>query len=240
MDESLAEKTFKEFGSLRRQCLFAVTILLVEDSRSASEAIRLFAAESGARVRRADSLQAASRHLAIYRPNVVMIDLGLPDGDGMALIRHLAAASTPIGALVALSGHDRQTWQAEAIAAGAAACMEKPIESLRSFQECILSVLPDAATRRRPEERDLLLVGRASVRAALEEDLKRARGLMAEAVPAGDRETIGYCAQFVGSVGEMLGDRDLVEAARVAGDAGGARVLAGLLDRRLGQGRQVA
>lgn len=240
MDEFLAEKTFKEFGSLRRQCLFAVTILLVEDSRSASEAIRLFAAESGARVRRADSLQAASRHLAIYRPNVVMIDLGLPDGDGMALIRHLAAASTPIGALVALSGHDRQTWQAEAIAAGAAACMEKPIESLRSFQECILSVLPDAATRRRPEERDLLLVGRASVRAALEEDLKRARGLMAEAVPAGDRETIGYCAQFVGSVGEMLGDRDLVEAARVAGDAGGARVLAGLLDRRLGQGRQVA
>lgn len=236
----MAEKTFKEFGSLRRQCLFAVTILLVEDSRSASEAIRLFAAESGARVRRADSLQAASRHLAIYRPNVVMIDLGLPDGDGMALIRHLAAASTPIGALVALSGHDRQTWQAEAIAAGAAACMEKPIESLRSFQECILSVLPDAATRRRPEERDLLLVGRASVRAALEEDLKRARGLMAEAVPAGDRETIGYCAQFVGSVGEMLGDRDLVEAARVAGDAGGARVLAGLLDRRLGQGRQVA
>ena len=37
-------------GGLRRQCLFAVTILLVEDSRSASEAIRLFAAESGARV----------------------------------------------------------------------------------------------------------------------------------------------------------------------------------------------
>jgi hypothetical protein len=28
-------------GGLRRQCLFAVTILLVEDSRSASEAIRL-------------------------------------------------------------------------------------------------------------------------------------------------------------------------------------------------------
>ena len=94
-------------ASLRRQCLFAVTILLVEDSRSASEAIRLYAAESGARVRRADSLHAASRHLAIYRPNVVMVDLGLPDGDGMALIRHLASASTPIDAIVALSGHER-------------------------------------------------------------------------------------------------------------------------------------
>ena len=86
MSDPLAKRSPRSaLGGLRRQCLFAVTILLVEDSRSASEAIRLFAAESGARVRRADSLHAASRHLAIYRPNVVMVDLGLPDGDGMAL-----------------------------------------------------------------------------------------------------------------------------------------------------------
>jgi len=117
----------------RRQCLFAVTILLVEDSRSASEAIRLMAAESGARVRRADSLHAASRHLAIYRPNVVMVDLGLPDGDGMGLIRHLAAAKPPIGGVIALSGHDRLAWQAEALALGASACLEKPIASLAAF-----------------------------------------------------------------------------------------------------------
>jgi DNA-binding response OmpR family regulator len=115
------EADLRALGSLRRQCLFAVTILLVEDSRSASEAIRLYAAESGARVRRADSLHAASRHLAIYRPNVVMVDLGLPHGDGMALIRHLASASTPLAAIVALSGHERAAWQPQAVEAGAAA-----------------------------------------------------------------------------------------------------------------------
>jgi CheY-like chemotaxis protein len=240
MSEPVTETELRALGSLRRQCLFAVTILLVEDSRSASEAIRLFAAESGARVRRADSLAAASRHLAIYRPNVVMVDLGLPDGDGMALIRHLAGASTPIGAIVALSGHERAAWQAEAIAAGAAACLEKPIESLRAFQECVLGVLPDAETRRRPDEREVALEGRASVKAALDEDLRRARRLLAEAMPAGDDDTVAYCAQFLGSVGEMLGDRDLGAAARVAGEPGGALVLAGLLDRRLGGGRQVA
>ena len=130
MSPTSPEARLRALGSLRRQCLFAVTILLVEDSRSASEAIRLYAAESGARVRRADSLHAASRHLAIYRPNVVMVDLGLPDGDGMALIRHLASASTPLGAIVALSGHERAAWQAEALQAGAAACLEKPIASL--------------------------------------------------------------------------------------------------------------
>lgn len=207
----------------RRQCLFAVTILLVEDSRSASEAIRLMAAESGARVRRADSLHAASRHLAIYRPNVVMVDLGLPDGDGMALVRHLAEAKPPIGGVIALSGLDRHAWQAEAIALGASACLEKPIASLRAFQNVILSVLPDAETRR-PDGRDLSLNGRASVLAAFDEDLRRARSLLRDAVAAKDAETIAYCAQFVGSVAEMLGDRDLSRAAR-AGDGG-----AGLLD----------
>jgi CheY-like chemotaxis protein len=242
MSEPLIESDREQraLGSLRRQCLFAVTILLVEDSRSASEAIRLFAAESGARVRRADSLHAASRHLAIYRPNVVMVDLGLPDGDGMALIRHLASASTPLGSIVALSGHDRAAWQTEAISAGAAACLEKPIPSLRAFQEAVLSVLPDAETRRRPEERSLLIAGRASVSAALVEDLRRARSLLDQALPCGDAETVAYCAQFLRSVGEMLGDADLAAAAVCAAEAGGAEHLSRLLDRRLGEGRRVA
>jgi DNA-binding NarL/FixJ family response regulator len=240
MSEPVTETELRALGSLRRQCLFAVTILLVEDSRSASEAIRLYAAESGARVRRADSLHAASRHLAIYRPAVVVVDLGLPDGDGLALIRQLAAASAPIQAIVAMSGHERSAWQAEAIAAGAAGCLEKPIASLRAFQECILAVLPDAETRRRPDERELAPEGRASVQAAFEEDLRRARSLLAEAMPTGDGETVAYCAQFVGSVGEMLGDPELTRAARVATEPGGAPLLAELLDRRLGAGRRVA
>lgn len=218
----------------RRQCLFAVTILLIEDSRSASEAIRLMAAESGARVRRADSLHSASRHLAIYRPNVVLVDLGLPDGDGMALIRHLSDATPPIGGVIAMSGHDRADWQAEALAAGAAACIEKPIPSLRAFQDAILSVLPDGAGRR-PDGRDIAVAGRASVLAALDEDLRRARSLLVEAVAASDAETIAYCGQFLGSVAEMLGDADFVTARRPPIDG---RLLLALIDRRLGSPAQ--
>jgi DNA-binding response OmpR family regulator len=204
---------------LRRQCLFATTILLVEDSRTASEAIRLYAAESGARVRRADSLHSASRHLAAYRPNIVMVDLGLPDGDGMALIRHLAHGSSPIGGIVALSGHDRHDWCDEALAAGAAACLEKPIASLKTFQECVLSVLPDAESRRGPDEKELALLDSASVRGALAEDLGRAKLLLREAIAADDQETIAYCAQFLGSVGEMLCDGDLSGRARAAAES---------------------
>ena len=241
MSEPVTETELRALGSLRRQCLFAVTILLVEDSRSASEAIRLFAAESGARVRRADSLHAASRHLAIYRPNVVMVDLGLPDGDGMALIRHLAArldpdrrhrgAQRPRARRLAGRGDRRRRRglpreadrePARLPGMRARACCPTPTPGAGPTSARWRS--PAAPRCRRRSTRTC--AGRGA--------------LLAEAMPAGDGETVAYCAQFLGSVGEMLGDRDLRAAARVAGDPGGALLLAGLLDRRLGAGRQVA
>ena len=113
MIPSNPEPELRAPGSLRRQCLFAVTILLVEDSRSASEAIRLYAAESGARVRRADSLHAASRHLAIYRPNVVMVDLGLPDGE-----RHGADPAPRLGLDAARGDRGAERARARRLAGG--------------------------------------------------------------------------------------------------------------------------
>jgi hypothetical protein len=141
----------------------------------------------------------------------------------MALIRHLAAATPPIGGVIALSGHDRFAWQAEALACGAAACLEKPIPSLRAFQDVILSVLPDAESRR-PDGRDLALAGRASVRAAYAEDLKRARALLEDALKTADGETVAYVAQFLGSVAEMTGDARL--ASHAAGGDGAALIAA--------------
>lgn len=209
-----------------RKCLFGVTILLVEDSRSASEVLRLFAAESGARLRRADSLQAASRHLAIYRPQVVIVDLGLPDGDGLVLIEHLATASIPFGSIVATSGMDPVEWEDRTRAAGAHACLGKPIRSLREFQACILSVLPDRG-KRQAAEAEIDVEGHVAVRSAHEEDLRRALALLIEASTAGDEETISYCARFLS--GSTLGIDD-APYGRIAEDIAG---LVGQPDRML-------
>ena len=61
--------------SLPQRPLTGLTVLVIEDSRFASEAVRLLCLKSGARIRRADCLRSAARHLRTYRPAVVIVDL---------------------------------------------------------------------------------------------------------------------------------------------------------------------
>lgn len=120
--------------------LQGLTVLVVEDSRFASEAIRLLSIRSGARIRRADSLGAAHRHLAVYRPSAVIVDIGLPDGSGADLIAGLARARPRVPAILGMSGDP--DGEAVAMAAGADAFLAKPVESLALFQRSLLGVLP--------------------------------------------------------------------------------------------------
>ncbi|MGB0905001.1 MAG: response regulator, partial [Mangrovicoccus sp.] len=105
--------------------LLGLTVLVVEDSRFASEAVRLLCLRSGARIRRADCLNSARRHLRTYRPAVVIVDLGLPDGSGEDLIQELAESSDPMELVLATSGDP--DGRARAMAAGAMDFFEKPI-----------------------------------------------------------------------------------------------------------------
>jgi CheY-like chemotaxis protein len=127
---------FPTFGQRPALPLAGVTLLAVEDSRFASEALRLLCQRSGARLRRAETLAAARRHLAVYRPDVVMVDLGLPDGNGVDLIRELAKNSAGRSVVLAVSG-DPDGWSS-AMRAGAAGFLEKPLDSLVGFQQVIL------------------------------------------------------------------------------------------------------
>ncbi|WP_308916458.1 response regulator [Jannaschia sp. LMIT008] len=164
--------------------LLGLTVLLVEDSRFASEAVRLLCMASGARIRRADCIASADRHLGTYAPGVAIVDLGLPDGPGTDLIARLHASPNRPDVILATSGVDRHAAEADALAAGADGFLPKPIDSLAAFQQAILSRLPAS---RRPM--GLRAVSNDTVtpdRLALAEDYASAARMLAdEAVPTG-------------------------------------------------------
>ena len=199
-------------------------ILLVEDSRYASDAIRLLSLASGARIRRADSLAAAERHLAAYRPDIAIVDLGLPDGSGAALIERLDRARPRVPAVIGISGEPGA--RGAAAAAGADTFLEKPVTSLASFQEAILPFLPADL---RPCGPRALPAGHVTPDdIAYRDDLAHAASLLGS---AGDGE-LDYLRRFLSGLARSAGDEELRTVAE-GPPAALAAVLATRLERRM-------
>jgi DNA-binding response OmpR family regulator len=198
---------FADFLSQRKPTperpLQGQTVLVVEDSRFACEALRLLCQRSGARIRRADTLRSARRHLQAFRPSVVIVDLGLPDGNGADLIRELASATPRITAIIGMSGDDGSA--EVALSAGADAFLAKPIATVGQFQAVILSALPTATAMLRPVSDDAVSPDRLAVR----DDLARVATVLQDTA---DAATIAYAAQFLGGLARSADDEELAVA----------------------------
>lgn len=212
--------------------LAGLTVLVVEDSRFACEAIRLLCLRSGARLRRADCLRSARRHLQTYRPTVVIVDLGLPDGSGLDLIREMRSRSAPLPAILAISGSDEQAQAAQT--AGASGFVLKPLKSLAAFQSAVLASLPahGMPISVQPKEQDCVEPDDM----ALRDDLAHADALLKSA--DADEASYSYVAQFLSGVASSTQDQPLAEATRAfARDhRSGLGDLSGLVRERLAGG----
>jgi len=214
--------------------LLGLTVLVVEDSRYACEAMRLLCLRSGARIRRADCIRSARRHLQVYRPSVVVIDLGLPDGNGADLIAELAAIEAERSVVLATSGDD--ALESEAIAAGAEGFLSKPITSLAVFQQMILANLP--ADRQPPGLRSINDERVAPDEIAYHDDMTYAAELLENAP---DGKVLDYIAQFLEGVARSAADPGMETAAqalagkRAAGLTASSETaqIAGLIQQRL-------
>ncbi|RWR29398.1 response regulator [Sinirhodobacter populi] len=186
--------------------LLGLTVLVVEDSRFASEALRLMTQRSGARMRRADCLRAAQRHLQTYRPGAVIVDMGLPDGDGADLIRAIRGANGQAPVVLGLSGDPSR--REEAMEAGADGFLAKPLESLVRFQQALLAAMPTAV---RPPPRLLPEEALNPDPIALRDDLNEAARLLALRP---DAAATGYLSQFLSGVARLSRDEPLEHAAQ--------------------------
>ncbi len=100
-------------------------ILVVEDSAALRQLIASYLRTNGMQVDLAWSLQGARRALKIFKPELVILDLGLEDGDGYDLIADISAAGAPC---IVISARERPIDRILSLELGADDYMTKPIE----------------------------------------------------------------------------------------------------------------
>jgi signal transduction histidine kinase/ActR/RegA family two-component response regulator len=111
--------------------LDGLRILVVDDSTDGRTLTSLVLTQAGASVKSVPSVREAVRALEVERPDVLVSDIGLPDEDGYALIRHLREYEAEHGGFVpavALTGYARAEDRARVSAAGFQAHLSKPVE----------------------------------------------------------------------------------------------------------------
>lgn len=188
-----------------RRPLLGLTVLLVEDSRFACEAVRMLCLRSGARIRRADTLQSAHKHLNVYRPSVVLVDVGLPDGSGLELIADLSHGTPPIDVVLGTSGDP--DLESDVMAAGAHGFLAKPIASLGAFQSAILTHLPK--DRQPPGPRLVTDEVVTPDLVAFHDDLTHVVEVLRN---TDDTKTVDYVTQFLSGVALSADDQKLGRA----------------------------
>ena len=130
-----------------RSCPTVSAILLIEDDPALRRALR-----TTLRNREFEVLEAATGESAIViaadgRPDVVILDLGLPDLDGLEVLRRLRAFSdVPV---IVLTARDQQSEKVRSLDAGADDYMTKPfdVEELLARIRAALRRVPNAVSQ---------------------------------------------------------------------------------------------
>jgi DNA-binding response OmpR family regulator len=100
-------------------------VLIVEDNELVTGAMRILFEETGRRVTVAHSVRSAIEAGRADPPDLLLIDLTLPDGDGLEVARALSAGQPR--AVVAITGRDDAESVRRCIAAGCTEVLVKPV-----------------------------------------------------------------------------------------------------------------
>ena len=102
--------------------------LVVDDEKDAAEMMAALIAAEGYTVALAHSMADARRQMAIRAPDVVLLDLLLPDGSGMQLVADIKAQpATAHAEVVLITGHASVETSVQALRMGAADYLTKPL-----------------------------------------------------------------------------------------------------------------
>lgn len=102
-------------------------LLIVDDSALVTGALRVLFEECGYRVTVAGDVATAVDAGSADRADVMLLDLTLPDGDGLSILDSLRDRSAEPRMTIAVTGHDDDSLRQRCLAAGCAEVLLKPV-----------------------------------------------------------------------------------------------------------------
>src|SRR5574341_1989937 len=151
-------------------------ILVVDDEIGIRELLSEILADEGHAVLLAESAAAARRAREAQRPDLVLLDIWMPDTDGISLLKEWASNGQLTMPVVMMSGHGTIDTAVEATRIGAYAFLEKPI-ALQKLLATVGQALRHQAPASQQPALSLAYLGRAQVIAELKQRLETVKAL---------------------------------------------------------------
>ena len=152
-------------------------ILVVDDEADIRTLVQEILAEEGYDVATAGNAAAARAARASHKPDLVLLDIWMPDVDGITLLKEWALEEGGVGAVVMMSGHGTVDTAIEATRLGALDFIEKPLslaKLLRTVQSALDKARLGGGRRLRTAAASLLEpIGRSRVVQAQREQVRK-------------------------------------------------------------------
>ncbi|WP_026321067.1 sigma-54-dependent transcriptional regulator [Arhodomonas aquaeolei] len=149
-------------------------VLVVDDEPDIRELVEEILADEGYAVATAQSAAQARERLAEAPPDLVLLDIWMPEEDGISLLKEWVRAGGPAFPVVMISGHGTVETAVEATRLGAVDFIEKPLSlgKLLATVEQALAEHPGANATAEPPQ-VLAPVGRSQLMVRLREQASR-------------------------------------------------------------------
>jgi DNA-binding NtrC family response regulator len=149
----------------------AKEILIVDDEVGIRELLSEILQDEGYRVSLAENATAARAYRVRQQPALVLLDIWMPDTDGVTLLREWAAAGQLTMPVVMMSGHGTIETAVEATKVGAFDFLEKPV-GLQKLLSTVQRALKIASTKE-PQRVSLAAIGTGSAVREAERQLEQ-------------------------------------------------------------------
>ncbi len=159
-------------------------ILVVDDEIGIRELLSEILSDEGYQVRLAENASEARAFRSQTRPDLVLLDIWMPDTDGITLLKEWSSAGLLTMPVVMMSGHGTIDTAVEATRMGAFDFLEKPI-ALQKLLATVGRALKHGGEQAQPAL-SLAMLGRAPLVGELKQRLERVAGLRASLLLTGE------------------------------------------------------